>query len=109
VRPLIKNKKKYKKGRKMKARVKGEVFRSIHQEGKKYNKTAITQSETETQTINVSTIKQYKPGEQIDLYCRVSVSLFHGKAYLIVQEIDEQSEKLMETGSGEQAKKAVKI
>lgn len=93
----------------MKARVKGEVFRSIYQEGKKYYKTAITQSETETQTISVSTYKQYKPGDSIDIYCRISVSLFNGKAYLIIQEIDEQSEKLMETGSGEQAKKAVKI
>ena len=91
----------------MKARVKGEVFRSIYQEGKKYYRTAITQSETETQTINVSTIKQYKPGEQIDLTCRISASLFNGKAYLVVQEIEEQTEKL-ETGTGE-AKKVVKI
>lgn len=84
----------------MKARVKGEVFRSIQQAGKKNYTTAITQSETETQTIKVSTLKQYKPGDQIDLNCRISVSLFNGKAYLIIQEIDEQ---------GEQAKKAVKI
>lgn len=91
----------------MKARVKGEVFRSIYQEGKKYYRTAITQSETETQTINVSTYKQYKQGEQIDLYCRISVSLFNGKAYLIIQEIEEQTEKL-EAGTGE-AKKVVKI
>ena len=89
----------------MEAKVKGEVFRSIYKEGKKYYKTAITQSDTETQTINVSTYKQYKPGDQIDLYCRISVSLFNGKAYLIIQEIDGQTE----TGSGEQAKKVAKI
>lgn len=93
----------------MQARVKGEVFRSIYKDGKKYFKTAITQSETETQTINVSTIKQYKPGDILDLYCRISVSLFNGKAYLIIQELDDQTEKIMETGSGEQAKKVAKI
>lgn len=93
----------------MQARVKGEVFRSIYKEGKKYFKTAITQSETETQTINVSTIKQYKPGDQIDLYCRINVSLFQGKAYLIIQEIDEKEEKIMDLNSGEQAKKVAKI
>lgn len=105
VRPLIK--KKHKKGRKMKARVEGEVFRSIKKEGKKYYTTAITQGDEELQTIKISTKKQYKPGDILDLYCRINVSMFNGKAYQIVQEIDEQKEKI-ETGTGE-AKKVVKI
>jgi hypothetical protein len=90
----------------MKARVKGEVFKSKQRPGKKYFTTAITQDEEEMQTTLVSTVKQYKPGDKIDLEVKVNVSLFNGKAYMVVTEVDDTASSF---ATEEKAVKAGKI
>lgn len=74
--------------------VKGEVFRSRQEEGKKMFSTTISQTDDDLLPVKISTRKQYKPGDRVDVLARVSVSMFNNKVYLICAELEpEQAAK----------------
>lgn len=74
----------------MECRIKGTVIKSKLPEGKKMHKTAIMQRDEDMQTVVLSTVKGYKPGEKLDIMARVSVSMFRDKAYLVIVENQEE-------------------
>jgi hypothetical protein len=73
----------------MEGTIKGIVVKSLKDKPEnKFFSTVIYQHDSDKMPIEVATMEAYKPGQAFDCLCRISVSLFNGKAYLRAYKLD---------------------